>query len=157
MVFGPVKKSSENYRSSHRRSSVKKSVPKNFANFTRKHLCCGFFNKVADLLACTFIKKRFQRKFFLVNIRRFLRTIILKWYLRKWKLLMFFNESSHTLLTGKSKESIPKTFYIKRNTVQCKTLIQLFPSCKQNPTLPPTPPLPPPSELDLAGKINWLC
>ena len=36
-------------RSSHRRCSLKKSVPKNFANFTGKHLCRSLFNKVAVL------------------------------------------------------------------------------------------------------------
>ena len=38
------------YRSSHQRCSVKKGVLKNFAKFTRKHLCQRlFFNKVAGL------------------------------------------------------------------------------------------------------------
>ena len=31
------------FRSGHRRCSVKKSVLKNFANFTGKHQCCSFF------------------------------------------------------------------------------------------------------------------
>ena len=36
------------YRSSHRRCSVKKGVPRNFAKFTGKYLCQSlFFNKVA--------------------------------------------------------------------------------------------------------------
>ena len=36
------------YRSSHRKCSVRKSVLRNFAKFTGKHLCQGlFFNKVA--------------------------------------------------------------------------------------------------------------
>ena len=44
-------------RSSHQRCSVKKSVLKNFAKFTGKHLRQSlFFNKVADA-ACNFIKK----------------------------------------------------------------------------------------------------
>ena len=39
----------------------KKGVLKNFANFTGKHLCWSlFFNKVAGLRACNFIKKRLQ-------------------------------------------------------------------------------------------------
>ena len=43
-------KPGDNYRSSHRRCSVKKVVLKNFANFTGKHLCWSiFFNKVAGL------------------------------------------------------------------------------------------------------------
>ena len=37
-----------------------------------------FFNKVASLQACNFIKKRLQRRCFLVNIVKFLKTPILK-------------------------------------------------------------------------------
>ena len=37
---------------------LSKDVLKNFANFTEKHLCGNlFFNKVAVLRACNFIKK----------------------------------------------------------------------------------------------------
>ena len=48
---------------------------------------------------------------------------------------MHFHEWSHTLRTGKSKEGILKLFYSKRNMVQCKILIQLFPSWKQDPPI----------------------
>ena len=45
-------------RSSHRRCSVRKSVLRNFAKFTGKHLCQGlFFNKVAGLRPVTLLKK----------------------------------------------------------------------------------------------------
>ena len=45
-------------RSSHRSCSLREGVLRNFAKFTRKHLCQGlFFNKVAGLEACNFIKK----------------------------------------------------------------------------------------------------
>ena len=45
-------------RSSYRRCSVKKYVLRNFAKFTRKHLCQSlFFNKVAGLRPVTFLKK----------------------------------------------------------------------------------------------------
>ena len=45
------------FRSSHMRCSVKKDVFKNFAKFTRKHLCQRlFFNKVAGQVY-NFIKK----------------------------------------------------------------------------------------------------
>ena len=45
-------------RSSHRGCSVRKSVLRNFAKFTGKHLCQSlFFNKVTSS-ACNFIKKR---------------------------------------------------------------------------------------------------
>ena len=44
-------------RSSQQRCSIIKRVLRNFAKFTRKHLCQSlFFNKVADE-ACNFIKK----------------------------------------------------------------------------------------------------
>ena len=44
------------FRSSHRRCSVKKGVPRNFAKFTGKHLCQSlFFNKVAGS-ACVTLK-----------------------------------------------------------------------------------------------------
>ena len=46
-------------RSSHRRCSVRKSVPRNFAKFTGKHLCqILFFDKLADLRPATLLKKR---------------------------------------------------------------------------------------------------
>ena len=45
-------------RSSHRRCSIKKVVPRNFAKFTGNRLCQSlFFNKVAGG-ACNFIKKK---------------------------------------------------------------------------------------------------
>ena len=45
-----IKLLSPQNRSSHRRCSVRKSVFRNFAKFTGKHLCQSlFFNKVADL------------------------------------------------------------------------------------------------------------
>ena len=47
-------------RSGHRRCSVRKGVPKNFAKSTRKHMCQSvFFNKFADLrpaISCEFCK-----------------------------------------------------------------------------------------------------
>ena len=54
----------------------KKSVLKNFANFTGKHLCQSlFFNKVAglSLSACNFIKKETWHRCFPVNFPKFLR------------------------------------------------------------------------------------
>ena len=46
------------HRSSHRRSSVRKGVLRNFAKLTGKHLCQSlFFNKVAGLRPATLLKK----------------------------------------------------------------------------------------------------
>ena len=62
------------------------------------------FNKVAGLLACIFIKKRLQHRFFLVNIAKFLRTPILKnscerlllekvWFSEFYKIFRFRKEN----------------------------------------------------------------
>ena len=44
------------FRSSHRRRSARKGVPRNFAKFTGKHQSL-FFNKVAGLRPVTLFKK----------------------------------------------------------------------------------------------------
>ena len=45
-------------RNSHRRNSMRKSVLRNFAKFTGKHLCQSlFFNEIASLRAATLLKK----------------------------------------------------------------------------------------------------
>ena len=59
-------------RSSHQRCSVKIAVLKNCAIFTP--VLESYINKVAGLKACNFIKKKFQHKYFPVNIGKFLRT-----------------------------------------------------------------------------------
>ena len=70
---------STNFRSSHRRCSIKKAILKHFVIFTEKHLCRGlFFNKVAAHLACTLIKKRLQHRYYLANIWKFIGRTILK-------------------------------------------------------------------------------
>ena len=52
-------------RSSHRRCSVKKSVLRNFAKFTGKHLCqCLFFNKKEK---CLFFNKKETLTYFPVQ------------------------------------------------------------------------------------------
>ena len=49
------------YRSSRLEVLCPKGVLKNFSKITGKHLCQGlFFNKVAGLKACNFIKKDTQ-------------------------------------------------------------------------------------------------
>ena len=52
----------------------KKGVLKNFAIFTRKHLCWSLFS----VFGVNFIKERLQHRYFPVNITKFLRTAILK-------------------------------------------------------------------------------
>ena len=47
------------YRSSHPEVFCKKGVLRNFAKFTRKHMCRSLFlNKVAGLRSATLLKKR---------------------------------------------------------------------------------------------------
>ena len=66
----------ESCRRSHRRCSIIKVVLKNLQNSQENtyvwSLCWS------SMLACNFIKKRFQHSFFPVNIATFLRTPILK-------------------------------------------------------------------------------
>ena len=83
-----IKKISQaNFQSSHWQLFFKISALKNFAIFTRKHLFWSlFFNKVADLKVCNFIKKRLQHRRFPVNIARFSRTAFFTEHLR-WLLL----------------------------------------------------------------------
>ena len=67
------------FRSDHRRCSIHKALVKNAVIFTEKQLWWSlFFNKVADLQACNFIKKRLQRKCFPVKFAKFLRTPFLQ-------------------------------------------------------------------------------
>ena len=64
-------------RSSHRRSSVRKGVLRNFAKFTGKHLRQSlYFNKVAE--ASNFIKIETLVQVFPVNSAKFLRTPFLQ-------------------------------------------------------------------------------
>ena len=69
------------FRSSHRRCSVKKAVLKNFAKLTGKHLCQSlFFNKVAGV-AYNFVEKETVaqvHRCFPVNFAKFLRTPFLQ-------------------------------------------------------------------------------
>ena len=59
-------------RSSHPRCSVK-SVLRNFAKSTRKHLCQSvFFNKVVGLRPATLLKKRLWHRLLPVNLTKFL-------------------------------------------------------------------------------------
>ena len=60
--------------SSYRRCSMTKGFPKNFTEFTGKHLCQSlFFNKVAGLVSTTLLKKRNWHKCFPVNCMKYWR------------------------------------------------------------------------------------
>ena len=66
------------YGSSRRRCSVRKSVLKNFANFTGKQLCWSLFLWNGRSPACKFFEKRLQHKCFPVKFVKLLKTSILK-------------------------------------------------------------------------------
>ena len=67
------------YRSCLQRCSVRGGILRNFAKFTRKHLCQGlFFNKVAGLRPATLLKKRLWHRCFPVNFVNLLRTTFLQ-------------------------------------------------------------------------------
>ena len=62
-------------RSSRLEVFCTKGALRNCAKFTEKHLCQSlFFNKVAGLRACNFIKKETLAQCFPVNFAEFLRT-----------------------------------------------------------------------------------
>ena len=57
----------------------KKSVLRNFAKFTGKHLCQSlFFNKFASLRSATLLKKRIWHRCFPVNFGKFSRRLLLQ-------------------------------------------------------------------------------
>ena len=71
--------SSTIFRSSHQRCFIKKAFLKHFVIFIGKQLCWGhFFNKVTSHQSHNFIKKRLQHRYFLVNIEKFIITLVLK-------------------------------------------------------------------------------
>ena len=77
------------YKSSNRRYSIKKTVLKNFAIFTGRHLCWSLFLiKLMD----------FRHRCFPVNIAKFLRTPILKniceWLLLRSEVIHIFSNST---------------------------------------------------------------
>ena len=86
--------SSTIFRSSHWRCSTKKAILGHFVIFTGKHLCWGlFFTKVAGHQACNFVKKRLQHRYFLANIRKFIRRPILKNICKRLHFWKVFNEN----------------------------------------------------------------
>ena len=75
----------------------KGGVLRNFAKFTRKHLCQRlFFNKIADHRPATLFKKSLWHRCFPVNFANFLRITFFREHFR-WQLL--FSQRSRTQLT----------------------------------------------------------
>ena len=79
------------FRSSRPEIFCKKGVLRNFAKFTRKHLCESlFFNNVAYLSLQLYLKKRLWHRCFPVNCAKFLRTPFLRKHI--WWLLRYFEK-----------------------------------------------------------------
>ena len=76
IIFHDQKVLSLNFKSSLLQMFFKIDVLKNLAMFTERPVLELLFNIVAGLEDCNYIKKRFQHKCFLVNIAKFLRTIL---------------------------------------------------------------------------------
>ena len=98
-----------------------KGALKNFANSTGKHLCWVFFNGVADLKACNFIKKRHQHRCCLARFAKCWKTSILK-MICEWLLLKRVQDL-HLLFTCIHKHMIPYTYHRLHN---CTILIDLL-------------------------------
>ena len=90
-------------RSSRPKVFCKKSVLRNFAKFTRKHLCQSvLFNKGLGL--ATLIKKRLWHRCFLVNFTKFLKKPFLTehlWWLLLYLELIFFLRSFLNMTSSK--------------------------------------------------------
>ena len=114
-----------NYRSSHRRRSVRKGVLKKLANFTGKHLCWSYLFKMLILLLT---KKRNQHKYFSVKFAKFLRTSISKNICERL-LLKLVNPSGLTTKISLTENKKTKTnTYISPANTNSKTRnsIQIF-------------------------------
>ena len=87
----------------------KKSVLRNFAKFTGKHLCHSpFFNKVAGLRPGTLFKKRLWHWCFPVTFTKFLRTYF---YIEHLWWLLLFNSYFMFIAKGKLYFSLICSFY----------------------------------------------
>ena len=96
----------------------KKSILRNLAIFTGKHLLASLFHNVTGLQVCKFIKKRLQHRFFSVNTWDFLRTSIFE-NICKRLLLKFM------LLKSSTKQSINKLFALLIILKSCHPKTQL--------------------------------
>ena len=93
LFFFKKKENTEAATKSAERSSVKKFVLKNFANFTGKHLCECFLIKWWPS-ACKFFKKKLQHKCFPVKFEKLLlRTSVLKKTCKRLLLEVFYSKA----------------------------------------------------------------
>ena len=105
-------------RSSHRRCSVRKGVPRNFAKFTGKHLCQSLlFNKVAGLMPVTYWKETLAQVFF-CEFCEISKKIFFTEHLR-WLLMYHINiAGSSCLEVFREKGSNGLQFYWKETPTQ---------------------------------------
>ena len=103
-------------RNSHQSCSVKKGVLKNFAIFTRKHLCWSIFLiKLQAISSATLLKTNSNRGVFLWILQNFRRTPILK-NICKWLLLAM---SPHSPQSSQCCPNVSETTLHKELLVQC--------------------------------------
>ena len=86
----------------------KKSLLKNLAKFTGKHLQSLFFNKVAGIKPATLLKKRLWHRCFPVNLAKFLRISFL--WNTSWRLLLIDKYCSHFSFYSKKQSTWRKDF-----------------------------------------------
>ena len=136
------------YRISCPKVFCKKGNIRNFAKFTRKHLCESlFFNKVAGLRPATLLKKRLWRMCFPVNFVKFLTTTFfiehLWWLLLKPIATLFsIGKASRnrvfcfsSLFLTKVRVSINVSGVIQKSTLNCCLMARsflLFHTCRNH-------------------------
>ena len=97
----------------------KKCVLKDFAKFTGKQLYQSlFFNKVADLILLTLLKRRLRHRYFPKNFARFLRAPSDKAIMKRSK--QETNYFNHSILENRSKYNICKNLCSKLHKIEKK-------------------------------------
>ena len=125
---------------------VKKSILKNFANFTGKHLRWSLFLiKRQDFWLVTLIKKRLQHRCFLREHSEIFKNAYFKLQTLQNEIYscFFMSKVIHSVL-GKVKKEYWNSFIVQGIRYSVKYYSNFF-----------HPPLP--SLLNLTGKINWIC
>ena len=103
------------FKSNHLRCSVTKGFPRNFAQFTGKHLYqSSFFNKVARLRSSILLKKRLWHSCFSVNFGKFLGTPFLQQTFRRLllKVRTFMNQFCLTTFSFNYFKSLAGSFFL---------------------------------------------
>ena len=123
-------------RSSRSQMSFKIEIFKNFAIFTGKHLCWSLFViKLPAYIACTFIIKRLQHRYFFIIIAKFLRTSFFIEHLQQLLFKAMFETCQN--FTMKNKNFIPsRNCYNKlMNNINYLCMFMLYSYQKQKYTM----------------------